>query len=185
MVRATIERLERSTFAWLVKIGAFLAYIAFATTVVLPAWLEHGESRFFPVITPMVVESITPTPRGTVVVGWTERLRDCDFAGVDWYLGQRSGTSSKLEQVTFPEGQKTRQSGEIIVATLLVSAQPRDVLTNSFANARYQCHWWQPEHMDVIQPLFEGTGTNARLLADYLGPRVEELETQVERLRAD
>jgi len=39
--------------------------------------------------------------------------------------------------------------------------------------------------MDVIQPLFDGVGTNARLLADYLGPRVEELETQVERLRTD
>jgi len=183
MVKETIERLERSAFAGLVKIGAFLAYIAFATTVVLPAWLGHGESRFFPVITPLVVESLTPTTRGTVVVGWTERLRNCDFVGVDWYLGQRSGTSSKLEQVTYPEGQKTRQSGEIIVATLLVSANPRDILTNSFANVRYQCHFWQPEHMDVIQPLFDGVGQDAALLAEFLVPRIDQLEQKVQTLQ--
>jgi hypothetical protein len=182
MVRKTIDRIESSGWRHVVRVSAVVAYLAFFWTVVMPIWITDLETRLFPVITPFVLTEVTAQGNDTVVVGRTERIRDCHFEGIDWYVGQRNGTSSRLEEVDFPKGSKARTPGEKILATILIAATPRDVLTNSFANVRYSCYWWQPDHVDTTQVLYDGRGQDASLLADYLLPRVDSLERRVDEI---
>lgn len=184
-----LTKKQRKTLRLIEKIGMGLAYFAFVYTVAVPFYLTKVDGWLFPVITPLDIFTVEAVPGGTLISGRIERLRpECDFEGIDWYLGTRSGTSTLIEGVQILNDQKDRgnPNNAIIYALLLVDASPEQVLTRSFADTHYSdCYWLQPPWTLVEMPLYEGIGQDAHLVANYLSPRIKNLEEQVLRLQEE
>ena len=164
MVKESFERLEQSRWGRIMRISAILSYLAFFLTVAGPLWLERGEPYFFPVITPAVILDIKPVGLDdSIVTLTTERLRECNFERIVWYVGNRGGTSSRMGPVKVIGPPKTREKSENIVVSLKVAASPEVILTSSYANVHYKCHWWQPAAIDTVMPLYDGNGQGIQL----------------------
>lgn len=123
---------------------AFLA--AFAALIV---WHNAGkvEGYLFPVATR--VELSNPRP-GNVEFrslwdGKAEKLRDCSFVRLRWYLGPRDGPRVRVRS-RFEDAPEIRPAGEMVWTELFIGLPADTVLGNSHAFVYHDCGWpWETQ----------------------------------------
>lgn len=101
------------------------------------------ETRFFPVMgSPdnLQLKYVFPESLTTSLIeGKTTRNRNCDFRGLNWYIGTRGGRAAAVT-VEFREGAKIRNAGVMEFGPWLVYATPAQLELNSYADALHQCY---------------------------------------------
>lgn len=132
-----VKHIARSTWDELViwlKIALLFVLVGF-----VGPW---AETRFFPVVSPLRITSISETPEGnSLISGEATKLRDCSYEGIEWRLGRRDGLSVPVKAV-FLDPPRARRPGVIEWKALVVGLTPEQLLTNSYANAYHSCLWY-------------------------------------------
>ena len=102
------------------------------------------ESRLYPVTAHVVIEKhevVSPT-KTRIWVSF-KKERDCKFLALSWYLGNRDDRFSrswlKFEDDD-DDSAPTRPPGKQLAGPWIVGVPVDDLLKNSFADARHQCH---------------------------------------------
>ncbi|MGR3484701.1 MAG: hypothetical protein ACU0BF_05100 [Paracoccaceae bacterium] len=99
---------------------------------------EMAEGRFFPVTGRLSLSD--PRPQGTSSV-WSarvEKLRDCTFLRIEWYLGRRDGRRVRVG-VTIHDAPQIRLPGVIDLDAIEIALPVEMVATRSFANVVHRC----------------------------------------------
>jgi hypothetical protein len=128
---------------------------------VLPFIVTRLETKFFPIITPLTIESVEAIGPNTVrVKGSAERLRSCTFVELEWYLGRRGEQSTKV-QVGFDDAPEVR-NGKTHWSGIIVGLKPESLINNSHADVRYKC--WGDIFPETVQPWYNGNGKDNHLI---------------------
>lgn len=123
-----------------VVLGALLVYIVGAIAPKL-------EGRFFPVNTPLELFDPAAFPPPAYQYVWrarAQKLRDCEFVRIEWFLGQRAG-GRVLISAEFLDAPQIRPLGIIELDRLVIALDQDAVLSNSHADVIHKCPWrpWQ------------------------------------------
>ena len=153
--------LDRRAGGWFKLRHELIAWTIIAAAVV-PFFLAKIEPSLRPIITPLQVESVEPYEGGSRIVGGAERLRDCSFVDLHWYLG-REGEQSAAVSVSFLDKPQIREAGKTHWDGIVVNLSPSQIVNNSHAAVEYDCRPWGPTTM---QPFYKGDGRDAGLLYD-------------------
>lgn len=109
----------------------------------IPEWYGKYIGSKNPVVTRVQLLDV-PTPRtccgteGSVFRGETEKLLNCEFVSMDWYLGTRSGAHVAIQSY-FLDQPKINGRGMIRFTGIVVRASPMAVLTATYADVRHRC----------------------------------------------
>lgn len=69
-----------------------------------------------------------------------DKFRECDFAGLEWYLGDQRGGSVPV-RAFFADPPEIRGAGILEWSGLLISLAEDDVRGNSYALVYHDCGW--------------------------------------------
>lgn len=121
-----------------------LRIMALTVPLLVMVWLivPRAETRLYPVVTEVTVLSATDAGDG-----WTrleveaDKLRDCDWRGIVWFMGQRGGRSTPV-RAYFSDPPQIRHVRRLHWSGLMVEL-PRDVvLRHSYGDVLHEC--WGP-----------------------------------------
>lgn len=103
------------------------------------------EGYLFPVTTLGVITKYEPMGETwTRVWGHSERLRQCSFEHLSWYLAH-NGHNARAD-VMFEEGTKVRDGGEFDFGPWVVQLTPSQLFTRSYSIVYHRCHpFWLTE----------------------------------------
>lgn len=99
----------------------------------------RAETRLYPVVTEVTVLSATDAGNG-----WTrleveaDKLRDCDWRGIVWFMGQRGGRSAPV-RAYFSDPPQIRHIGRLHWSGLMVELPRETVLRNSYGDVLHEC----------------------------------------------
>jgi hypothetical protein len=124
----------------------FCAAIAFFATL-YTIWLVGPsiETRFRPVVSKLQILSMEPTADGRTKIkaGFT-KLRDCEFVGIAWFVGDRprdfERVSVVLQRDPADNGSPDRPLGYQRAGPWIIGMPPADLKSNSFARLSHRCH---------------------------------------------
>jgi hypothetical protein len=130
------QRIITKIFGW----GGTFAAMA----LILAIWLGgiYGgkiEGRYFPVVVNTAVTEIERV--GDIesrVWGSSEKVRQCAFERIEWYIGSEDAYSRVA--VSFEERSKARPDGDLSFGPWLIRMTPEEVLHRSFAVVVHRCH---------------------------------------------
>lgn len=121
-----------------------LRIIGLIVPLLVMVWIivPRAETRLYPVVTEVTVLSATDAGGG-----WTrleveaDKLRDCDWRGISWFMGRRGGRSAPV-RAYFSDPPQIRHVGRLHWSGLMVEL-PRDVvLRHSYGDVLHEC--WGP-----------------------------------------
>lgn len=120
--------------------GVFYGAMAVALTVFAQSFGGPLEGAIRPVVRDVDISRMEPVDAiSTRIWGRFQKIRDCDFFGLDFYLGTPGHASRAL--LVFEEGAKVRDDGYEDFGPWVVQLTPDQINTNSFAIAKHQCHF--------------------------------------------
>lgn len=101
------------------------------------------EGAAFPVVDTVQISRTEPVEENsTRIWGSFNRLRDCDFVTVDFFLGNT--TRSARAALEFEEGSKVRGDGYADFGPWVVQLTEKQLEGNSYAVATHRCHpFWE------------------------------------------
>lgn len=112
---------------------------AFVTMFFLSRVGGHVEGWLFPVTTLGVITQTQPIGEtSTRIWGHAERLRQCSFEQLIWYLGDR--THHARADLVFEEGTKVRGDGFFDFGPWVVQLTSDQLKDRSFAVVYHRCH---------------------------------------------
>ncbi len=117
-----------------------------AILLALAAFMTLGpkiETRFFPVYTKFEILKIDETPDGgTEVVFRYEKLRNCEPAGIMWFVGEPGGAYRQIDLLSNrpPLSRVNRPLGENTSVPYKVDVAPAVLINRGFANIYNNCH---------------------------------------------
>lgn len=126
----------RSRWSLADKCAALCSVVAVALYVA-SAYGGAIDGRIAPVVSPLMIDSIASHRDGVIVAGHATKRRDCDFAGLEWWLGDRGGPRVPVV-ARFMDPPAIRSLGHLEWRALLVGIRP-DELNNSHADALHVC----------------------------------------------
>lgn len=102
------------------------------------------ETQFFPVYSTFEIASIKETPDGgsEVVFRYTKK-RDCNPAGITWFIGDPGGAYRQVELLsTRPQGSLpvNKPLGQNLSAPYKIDVAPTVLVGQGFANIYNNCH---------------------------------------------
>lgn len=105
---------------------------------------DELERYLFPVTSDTKIETTEVIGLGgtqwTAITGSADKLRDCVFMDLHWYLADPlSGRSVRLDK-RFLEGTKIRPEGGFTFGPWLVKTTPELLMSNTYAEAIHRCH---------------------------------------------
>lgn len=105
-----------------------------------PSVLGAIDGHFRPVTTQVELSRLNFQQSGIAHTwqGRAEKLRDCSFKRIDWYLGPRSGQRVRVS-AHFTDPPQIRRVGELRWTGLVINLRPEDVVGNSHAYVYHQC----------------------------------------------
>lgn len=122
---------KREAFVWVRAMP-----ILFAVWVLWPG----VETRFWPVVTE--IDILRADDAGG---GWSrlqveaDKLRDCDWRAVEWFVGHRGGRNSKVD-ARFDDPPEVRGVGRLHWDNLMVRLPVGTILDDSFGNVFHECY---------------------------------------------
>ena len=123
-----------------VVLGALLVYLVDAIAPKL-------EGRFFPVASQVVLYDPVPHVPPAYQYVWkgrAQKLRDCEFVALDWYLGKRGGGRVGIA-AKFLDAPQVRRTGLIQFERIVIALEKDALISNSHADVIHKCPWrpWQ------------------------------------------
>ena len=122
---------------------ALLFVMAITSFYTIGPW---AETAFWPVVTKITVDKIEPGPGGTTMV-WVHftKMRNCDYVGVAWYLGDRKTDFTRITIDANPPGgipapTPTRPVGLQSAGPWRVWVAPEFFQSTSFGEVFHRCH---------------------------------------------
>ena len=123
------------------KLGLFLAFVAVVLTIGNRA-LKNIDGWVNPVVGLLEITDIRrhPTePESVMIAGNAEKFRNCDWLGIEWFVGKVDGRSASVP-ARFDDKPQVRATGVMHWSELVVSL-PEDVVCNSsYAFVVHNCH---------------------------------------------
>lgn len=101
--------------------------------------VPRAETQLYPVVTEVTVLSATDAGGG-----WTrleveaDKLRDCDWRGVVWFMGHRGGRSTPV-RAYLSDPPQIRHVGRLRWSGLMVELPRETVLRNSYGDVLHEC----------------------------------------------
>ncbi len=130
----------------LLRLVLFVLYgVTFSFTVtsllLLAPWVE---TRYFPVVGKMQIERLEFEGLDTTAVFASfEKLRDCDYIGIAWFQGSRSGEFTRVGLQTRPKtadvSSPNRPVGRQSAGPWLVGMPLTEIRENSFVELYHYC----------------------------------------------
>lgn len=107
------------------------------------AYLPLIEGRLFPVVVGVqITQTEAAGPISTRIWGEFEKVRDCTFLGIEFYLGDID--RSARAQLMLEEGSKVRGNGFEDWGPWVVQLTESQLAENSYAIVRHRCHpFWE------------------------------------------
>lgn len=104
--------------------------------------VPRAETRLYPVVTEVTVLSATDAGDGwTRIEVEADKLRDCDWRGIVWFMGQRGGRSAPV-RAYFSDPPQIRHVSRLHWSGLMVELPRETVLHNSYGDVFHEC--WGP-----------------------------------------
>jgi hypothetical protein len=131
-----------SLFAFKVFCATVIAITtAFTVYVVGPVI----ETRFFPVVSKLTINSLGRSPEGYAVVSAEfTKLRDCEYIGLAWFRGTPSTDFERVPVIIMRQpgdtSGPTRPVGRQRSGPWIVHMPPEEIRGNSFAQLHHRCH---------------------------------------------
>lgn len=116
-----------------------LSMIAYA--VISPS-LPYVSGHFYPVVGNVEIDTKQVAFHGgqwTEIAGRADKLRDCEFVEIRWFLDQ-PGDLRVRAQVRFFEAAKSRREGDFTFGPWVVQLTDDQLLRQSSANVVHKCH---------------------------------------------
>lgn len=103
------------------------------------------ETKFYPVVSKLEIMSIAPNGTGqTEVKAAFRKLRDCEYVGIAWYVGSKTGDFERVSIQLMRDPRDTsspsRPLGYQRAGPWIIGMSPYDVRNNSFARLTHRCH---------------------------------------------
>ena len=102
------------------------------------------ESHWFPVAEKLQITSMTPTKdgTGTVLQVSFNKLRDCEYLGIAWYLKGDNGSVTRVAVITArpDSGSPNRPLGQVTTGPWTVDMPMVRLLSSSYAVLFHNCH---------------------------------------------
>lgn len=107
--------------------------------VLLDTFAPVYEGKIFPVVDRMTITKQEPVGETqTRIWGTFNKLRDCDFKAISFWLGNEEIAS--LASLIFEEKSKTRTAGLEDFGPWLVQLDEYQLANNSFSTVTHECH---------------------------------------------
>ena len=122
---------------------SFPPLVVFALFLPLLSIVPQLEGRLFPVTKPMQIAEVVPDGmNGVQIRGTIEKIRDCAFVEVRFFLGTPKARAQV--QVQFLEESRVRERGQFEFGPWYVQLTPEQLRGEWFAYALHRCHWgWE------------------------------------------
>ena len=121
---------------------AVITALVLLSIITFKPLLPEVEGNFFPVTIGTHISSVEKHPEWdgwTIVEGRTNKIRNCDFTSISWYLGTERGARSKA-QIRFLESTKDRPAEPFQWGPWAVQLTPSQLFENSSAVVIHDCH---------------------------------------------
>ena len=102
------------------------------------------EGRLFPVMGTLEIHDPEEADDRSVTKwkGHAEKLRNCNFVRLEWYLGPRNGRHVIVDrEAAFTDKPQIRSTGRLHWEGILVHLSPKATRENSFADVIHRCPW--------------------------------------------
>lgn len=106
--------------------------------------LGRIEGKFWPVVRAAQITSVTDDGLTSVFEGTTDKIRDCDFISIRWFVGQHDGAARSDAQLLILERDKLRPISPFGFGPWAVRLSEADLRGNSFAEVQHDCHMLFP-----------------------------------------
>lgn len=106
--------------------------------------LGRIEGNFYPVVRGTKIVTVTDDGLTSVFEGTTEKVRDCDFVSIRWFVGQHDGPNRSDAQLLILERDKLRPASAFEFGPWAVRLSEADLRQNSFAEVFHDCHMLFP-----------------------------------------
>lgn len=116
--------------------GSFGLCLMFAVFYVFAPLIE---TKFFPVVSPFSATDHVDLLDGIEAGGWAEKYRECDYRGIEVYLGQRPN-GVPLRAAQFRDPPMVRGTGRLEWRRLYVPVPWALFLTDTYADAVHSCY---------------------------------------------
>lgn len=104
--------------------------------------MPRFEGSLWPVVSPVALFESgaipAPPPPRTRFRAAAVKYRECDFVGIEWYLGQRGGRKTKVT-AQFEDRPQIRDVGTLEWAGLVVGLSDAETRQDSYADVLHQC----------------------------------------------
>ena len=102
--------------------------------------LGRIEGNFYPVVRGTKIVTVTDDGLTSVFEGTTEKIRDCDFVSIRWFVGKFDGAARSDAQLLILERDKLRPSTAFDFGPWAVRLDETELRGNSFAEVQHHCH---------------------------------------------
>jgi len=103
------------------------------------------ETEWWPVVGKLKINSMeTPRPGWTLIRVNFEKLRDCEYVGLSWYVGQRPDNFERIavsvQRDPEDTGSPNRPLGLQRAGPWLVAVDTKEFTRGTFAQLQHRCH---------------------------------------------
>lgn len=102
------------------------------------------ETRFFPVVHKLQIDSIEPLGEQSVIRGTLNKVRQCDYVGVAWFKRNAIGTLDRVQVQTRRDitdvSSPNRPLGRQGVGPWIIAIPADEIRANSVAELTHRCH---------------------------------------------
>lgn len=102
--------------------------------------LGRIEGNVWPVVQHTKITKVTDDGLTSVFEGTTEKIRDCDFVSIRWFVGKFDGAARSDAQLLILERDKLRPSTAFDFGPWAVRLDETELRGNSFAEVQHHCH---------------------------------------------
>ena len=120
-----------------------IGLLASAFGVLVYAEAPRVEGYWFPVMGALTIEDPSPMPPPHYRTKWrgsADKLRDCSFVELQWFLGARNGRKVSVK-VDFTDPPEVRGAGRLHFQGIVIQLDPYETRTNSHADVIHKCPW--------------------------------------------
>lgn len=103
------------------------------------------ETTYWPVVSKLEIISVEQAPGGkTKIRAAFRKLRDCDYLGISWFVGDRPSSFERVSVELMREPSDTsipnRPLGYQTAGPWIIGISPQELKANSFTQLQHRCH---------------------------------------------
>lgn len=118
-----------------------ICFLAAMAGIVFSNNVGEVEGSFHPVVGRATLVQATTFPPPAYRTKWSataNKYRDCDFKGIEWFLGPRGGRRVQV-RAEFMDRPQVRGQGVLFWDQLVIWLDPQETVENSHADVLHDC----------------------------------------------